>query len=245
MERSSPRYHDDFVLRDDSFRHDPLTLTAMLTKVQPPPATSDAPPSSTASPPEPTDPELDALRHRDPNAIERWVYGNRHIVRGFLRKMVKDDELADELLQETFFQAMRSVDAFRGDAKVSTWLCSIARNLAFRHFRKQDRYTTVAADTLEWMEQSEATGSYAVDRNPRHNTERTEHKELLHAALQELPDSYREIIRLRDLEEKSTEEVAKALDLTRVNVRVRLHRARQRLASLLRPKLAGSFARAA
>jgi len=217
----------------------------MLTNVQSSPSPSDGSTSAADSPPEPTDADLDALRRRDPEAITRWVYGNRHIVRGFLRKMVNDDELAGELLQETFYQAMRSVDRFRGDAKVSTWLCSIARNLALRHFRQQDRYTTVTADTLEWMEQRETVDSSARGRNPRYNAERTERSEMLHAALQELPDSYREVIRLRDLEEQSTEEVAEALDLTRVNVRVRLHRARQRLESLLRPKLAESFARAA
>ena len=218
----------------------------MLTKVKTPPAAPNSTPfSEENAPDEPTDADLDALRRRNPDAIERWIYGNRSIVRGFLRKMVKDDDLADELLQETFFQAMRSVDTFRGDAKVSTWLCSIARNVAFRHFRQQDRYTTVTADTLEWMEQNETTSSSALDRNPRHDTERTERKEMLHAALRKLPDAYREIIHLRDLEEKSTEEVANELDLTRVNVRVRLHRARKRLASLLRPKLRSLVARAA
>lgn len=215
----------------------------MLTTVQT--ASSQSNGSSPPSPPEPNSDQLDALRHGDPDAITRWVYGNRHIVRGFLRKMVKDDELADELLQETFYQALRSVDRFRGDAKVSTWLCSIARNLAFRHFNQQDRYTTVTADTLEWMEQNRGKSSSALSRNPRYYAERTDRTEIVHAALEELPDSYQEIIRLRDLEEQSTEEVAETLGLTRVNVRVRLHRARQRLESLLRPKLSGMSAQAA
>jgi RNA polymerase sigma-70 factor (ECF subfamily) len=216
----------------------------MRTTAQTPPAASDQL-NSTESPPEPTGSQLDALRRRDPDAITRWVYGNRHIVRGFLRKMVNDDHLAEELLQETFYQALRSVDRFRGDAKISTWLCSIARHLAFRHFNQQDRYTTVTSDTLEWMEQNGTTTSSARGRNPRYNAERSERTEMVHTAMQELPDSYREIIRLRDLEEQSTEEVAETLGLTRVNVRVRLHRARQRLESLLRPKLSESFARAA
>jgi RNA polymerase sigma-70 factor, ECF subfamily len=217
----------------------------MLEKVQTPPTASTSRADDEDTPPEPTEAQLEALRRRDPDAIERWVYGNRGIVRGMLLKMVKDANLADELLQETFYQAMRSVANFRGDAKVSTWLCSIARNLAFRHFRKQERYTTVASDTLEWMGHEEMPDGGPFDGNPRHNAERTERTELVHAALQELPPSYRQVIRLRDLMEKSTEEVANELDLTRVNVRVRLHRARQKLEGLLRPKLAGTLARAA
>jgi RNA polymerase sigma-70 factor (ECF subfamily) len=210
----------------------------MLQKVSPsPPASSRASSSAGAdSPPEPTAAELDALRDRDPDAIERWVYGNRRIVYRLLLKMVKDADVAEELLQETFYQALRSIDRFRGDSKVSTWLCSIARNLAFRYFRDQDRYTTAESDTLEWMNHNDESASSLTDGDPRDHTERTERKELVHAALAELPDSYREIIRMRDLEEKSTKEVAEALDLTRVNVRVRLHRARQKLEDLLRPQ---------
>ena len=226
----------------------------MLKKVQsptsseatfPPSRTSSSyPPSphslSSSSPPaEQTDADLDALRDREPAAIERWVYGNRQIVYRMLLKMVKDVDIAEELLQETFYQAIRSIGKFRGDSKVSTWLCGIARNLAFRHFREQGRYTTVETDTLEWMNYSALPSepSSQFDSYPCRHAERSERKEMVHAAMQELPDSYREIIRLRDLEEKSTKEVANELDLTRVNVRVRLHRAHQRLESLLRPRL--------
>ena len=226
------------------------TSTDATTSGRSAPTASDRPsePASDrrASPPEPTAADLEALRRRDPAAIKRWVYGNRHIVRGFLRTMVADDERAGELLQETFFQALRSIDRFRGDAKVSTWLCSIARNLAFRHFNQQDRYTTVPAETLEWMEHRRAPArSAAPGADPRRQTERAERKALVHAALQELPASYREVIQRRDLDEESTAEVAEALGLTRVNVRVRLHRARQRLEALLRPRLGARFAQAA
>jgi RNA polymerase sigma-70 factor (ECF subfamily) len=86
------------------------------------------------------------------------------------------------------------------------------------------------------MNHNDESASPLTDGDPRDHTERAERKELVHAALAELPDSYREIIRMRDLEERSTKEVAEALDLTRVNVRVRLHRARQKLEDLLRPQ---------
>jgi RNA polymerase sigma-70 factor (ECF subfamily) len=225
----------------------------MLQKVSSSPSSSSRafPSDGADSPPEPTGAELSVLRNREPDAIERWVYGNRRIVYRLLLKMVKDTDVAEELLQETFYQALRSINRFRGDSKVSTWLCSIARNLAFRYFRDQDRYTTAESHTLEWMNHHDDSASSLADGEPRHHTERTERKELVHAALAELPDSYREVIRMRDLEEKSTEEVAEALDLTRVNVRVRLHRARQKLEDLLRPQFeddlrrTGRLARAA
>lgn len=183
--------------------------------------------------------DLEALKNREPDAVERWIYGHRDLIFHFLLKRVKDKETARELLQETFFQALRSVPSFRGDSKVSTWLCSIARNLAYKHFRDQDRYTTAESETLEYINHAgdEGASHSTFSGNPRSHTERTERKQMLHTAMDELPDSYRQIIRLRDLEERSTKEVANDLDLTRVNVRVRLHRARKRLKSLLNTQL--------
>lgn len=200
--------------------------------------------TSASTPPtdRPTEEELRALRAQDPEAIERWVYGSRDIVYPMLLKMVKDPDVAQELLQETFYQALVSIKRFRGDAKVSTWMCSIARNLTFRHFRTQDRYTTAESNTLEWMSRDRRPTDSASDfeAHPRHHTERRERKAMVHRALAQLSESYREVIRMRDLEEKSTQEVADALDLSRVNVRVRLHRARRRLESILRAHLRGA-----
>jgi RNA polymerase sigma-70 factor (ECF subfamily) len=192
--------------------------------------------------------ELQALRDREPDAVERWIYGHRDLIFHFLLKRVKDEDTAQELLQETFFQALRSIPSFRGDSKVSTWLCSIARNLAYKHFRDQDRYTTAESETLEYINhvgEEQSTTHSSFDGNPRSHTERSQRKQMIHAAMDELPDSYRQIIRLRDLEEQSTEEVADELDLTRVNVRVRLHRARKRLKSLLDPQLTADYRLAA
>lgn len=182
--------------------------------------------------------ELEALKDREPRAVERWIYGHRDLIFHFLLKQVKNEDTARELLQETFYQALRSVPSFRGDSKVSTWLCSIARNLAYKHFREQDRYTTAESETLEYINHAGDDGAShsTFTGTPRSHTERTERKQMLYAAMNDLPDSYRQIIRLRDLEERSTKEVANELDLTRVNVRVRLHRARKRLKSLLAPQ---------
>jgi len=211
----------------------------MLRKVESSrPAASSSAESSPAESSRPTEDQLAALRSRDTNAIKRWVYGSRDIVYRMLLKMVRDADVAEELMQETMYQTLISIENFRGDAKVSTWMYGIARNLAYRHFRSQDRYTNVSSDTLEWIDHDEmaSDSASAFDANPRHHAERRERKSMVHYGLSQLPDSYREVIRLRDLEQKSTEEVADELDLTRVNVRVRLHRARQRLASILRPQ---------
>ncbi len=194
----------------------------------------------TDNPTEHLSPEaLQALQNRDPAAIERWIISQRSLLYGFLLKMVGDEEETRDLLQETFYQALRSLPKFRGASKVSTWLCSIAKNVARTHFRTKGRHKTLESKALERLDHAgESATSYTLTRNPHASTRRSEHKDLIHSALGELSTSYRQIIRLRDLQERSTREVAERLDLTKVNVRVRLHRARKQLKKLLTPRLA-------
>jgi len=180
--------------------------------------------------------ELQALRDRDPRAVRRHVYSNRDFIRSVLQRYTESDEIARDLVQETFFQALRSLPNFRGESKLSTWLYSIARNVALARYRKDKRHSFVEQETLTRMAEFEngspASGTPA-SWNPVTETVQGEERALLHDALDDLSENYREIIKLRDLNELSTKEVAERLGLTRVNVRVRLHRARKKLKNVI------------
>ncbi len=182
--------------------------------------------------------ELEALRNRDPAAIRRHIYGSRAFIKNVLRRFTNTEEAADDLLQETFFQALRSLPDFRGESKLSTWLYSIAKNVALARYRKEKRRSPLEEETLTRVAAQEGTSGASPNGppptwNPVEETTRSEEKTLLHEALETLSENYREVIELRDLEELSTEETADRLDLTRVNVRVRLHRARKKLKTVL------------
>ena len=183
--------------------------------------------------------ELEALQNRDPDAVERHIYEQRQLITAVLMRYTKDPQTAQDLLQETLYQAIRSLPSYRGDSKVSTWLYSIARNVALQRLRKTDRYSHHDGEQLGRMAaRATPTGTPADTPDPSSpdsDTVRSEEDHLLHEALDELPESYRQIIALRDLNELSTREVAETLGITRVNVRVRLHRARKRLRDKLEP----------
>ena len=183
-----------------------------------------------------TDDELEALRNRDPDAVRRWIHGNRDYIHSVLQRYSSSSERARDLVQETFFQALRSLPNFRGDSKITTWLHSIAKNVALSQHREDQRHSYLEEDTLEHV-QANTTPEKSMGSNPLKETEEAQKYALLHDAMEELSESYRRIIRLRDLEERSTKEVAEELGLTRVNVRVRLHRAR----AALRDALESSF----
>ena len=177
--------------------------------------------------------DLQALRNRDPDAVQRWIYGHRNYIEGVLRRYSRDADVARDLVQEAFFQALRSLPNFRGDSKLTTWLHSIAKNVALARYRKDQRHSCLQEETLEHVHATSEGRRPPAYRGPAHEAERGQEHRLLYDAMEELSASYREVIRLRDLEEYSTKEVAEELGLTRVNVRVRLHRARAALREVL------------
>ena len=156
--------------------------------------------------------------------------------------MIRDVDEIKNLTQETFLQAIQNIESFRGDAKISTWLCSIAINLARAHLRKSKRYDVLEEADIESLLPTfgilgQGQQVYA-DWDPERYTERSERIDMVHAALEKLPENYRAVVVLRDLEELNTEEVAEVLKISEGAVRVRLHRARQALRVLLDKKLA-------
>jgi len=213
----------------------------------PPPASSARPSTPTSAPGEsspdgPTgrlpEDELEALRSRDPEAVRRHIYGNRDFLRSVLRRFTETEETARDLLQETFFQALRSLPDFRGESKLSTWLYSVAKNVALARYRKDKRRSPLEEETLTRVAAHQESAPVrptgeSPSWNPAEETTRNEEAALVRAALDELSENYRTVIELRDLQELSTEETAERLGLTRVNVRVRLHRARKKLEEVL------------
>lgn len=153
-----------------------------------------------------------------------------------IMRIVQDEDEAQSVLQETFLQAYKRLNTFRGEAKVSTWLYAIGLNLARAALRKLKRINPVESDVIERLQPAFSKGMHVqqFDRwNPQKLAERAERKELVHKAIAELPEDYKNVIMLRDIEELSTTEVAEALEISEGAVRVRLHRARNALRTLL------------
>lgn len=171
------------------------------------------------------DPTIEALKAGNEHAFRCLFEEERERLRRFVAKLVEDADEAENIVQETFAEAYRQIEDFRGESAVSTWLFSIAKHLAYGHLRTSDRHNYLEHDTIEFLQVDQD----GPTRGTREDVERSERKRIVHDALQELPDHYRRVVQLRDLEEKSTAETAEQLDLTEVNVRVRLHRARKAL----------------
>jgi RNA polymerase sigma-70 factor (ECF subfamily) len=156
-----------------------------------------------------------------------------------LFSIVKNETEAEDGAQETVISAYRHLASFRGDAKFGTWLTTIAINQGRKRLRKMKGAAEDSID--EQMEGQE--GEYAPApltdwrEIPLEALERKELREALRVAVADLPDIYRQVFTLRDLEEMNVEETAQALGITANVVKVRLHRARMMLQKRLVPFL--------
>lgn len=183
-----------------------------------------------------------ALRAGEAAAFETVVrrYGPRLLATG--RRILRDDALAEDCLQETFLKAFDNIGGFEGRSALGTWLHSILVNQALMKLRKIKRERHEQIDDLMPQFDSnacriEAPWSYLA--TPAELLEQDQTRALVQSKIDQLPESYRIVLQLRDIEEFDTETVASMLDITPGAAKVRLHRARAALKVLLEPLLRG------
>jgi RNA polymerase sigma-70 factor, ECF subfamily len=145
---------------------------------------------------------------------------------------------AEDVAQEAFLKAFRNLASFRGDSKFSTWLISITLNEARSQIRRKNAVPMVSLD-----EDPDEPGSISPTllrdwkEIPSEALERKEVRLMLQEAVAALPQNYREVFLLRDVEELSTSEAANVLKISVASLKVRLHRARIMLQKDLAPRL--------
>ena len=185
---------------------------------------------------------LTRLRAGDPAAFEEVVRTESGKLLAVTRRILASEEDARDAVQDAFLFAFRSLDRFEGQAKLSTWLHRIAVNAALMRLRTRRRKREESLEPLlpTFRDDGHHAERFAAWDDPAVTIEREENKALVRRLIDELPDAYRTVLLLRDIEGLDTEETAKALETTANAVKVRLHRARQ----ALRTRLAPHFTRA-
>ena len=151
---------------------------------------------------------------------------------------MKNEADAEDVAQEAIVRAFRKLSSFRAESKFSTWLISITINEARTRLRRQ---ALVRMESLDQLLDEDTGLSPALLRDwreiPSEAIERDEVRKLIQQAVDQLPDIYREVFLLRDVEELSINEAAEALSISIPSVKVRLHRARLMLQKQLAPQL--------
>lgn len=188
--------------------------------------------------PKPAPLDVEALLQGDRQAFEQLVRQESPRLFRVIVRIVRDEDEARSVMQETFLQAYQRLDSFRRESKLTTWLYAIGINLARASLRKTRRVETLEEADIERLQPVFSKGMYAQKPdawNPQKLTERAERRQLIHDAISRLPPDYRLVVVLRDIEQLSTTEAARVLKISEGALRVRLHRARQALRALLAP----------
>ena len=170
----------------------------------------------------------------DEDAFEQLVTMHADRVYGALRRFGLDPGEAEDVAQDVFLRAWRSIDRFEGRAQISTWLYRIAFNEAQRRLAR-NASATLGADPAG--EDRLRTIHGPASERPEARLEDRELTAMLEQVLRELPGEWRAAVVLRDLEGLSTAEAARILGVREAAFKSRLHRGRMQLRVLLEPYL--------
>jgi RNA polymerase sigma-70 factor (ECF subfamily) len=177
-----------------------------------------------------------ALRAGDEQVYEQLVRSLGGRMLAVARKFLPNEEDARDAVQDAFLSAFKSIDQFHGDARLSTWLHRIVINAALAKLRSRRNRPEPSIDDLlpkflgdghqaepavEWRDSSDVL------------LQREETRGLVREAIDQLPETYRTVLLLRDIEGLETQETAQLLGVTTGVVKTRLHRARQAVKKLL------------
>jgi RNA polymerase sigma-70 factor (ECF subfamily) len=171
--------------------------------------------------------------------MEFWdIYDQYYVkVRRFILTLVKDEWVADDLIQETFLKIQNNLKNLKDPSKLSSWIFRIAYNLCQDHFRQLKRSRKEERIDQDGMEDfKEALIQKGLDIQKE--LEQRQMGECVQDQINLLPESLRTVLLLFDIMEFSHQEIADILGLTVKNVKVRLHRARKKLKPILEEKCA-------
>lgn len=194
-------------------------------------------------PDEPQGPDpLALLKSGQPEATERFVREHAGWMLAVARRILKDNNLAEDAVQGAFANIFKALDGFDGRSAVKTWMHAIVVNQALMLLRRQKRLKEDLVDDLQPV--FDRNGCRVEDlwttlETPETLMQQSQLRERVKQEIEALPDAYRVVLLLRDVEELSTAETAAALDMSEAAVKVRLHRARAALKKRLEPMMRG------
>jgi RNA polymerase sigma-70 factor, ECF subfamily len=175
-------------------------------------------------------------------AFEQLVSRYQNKIMAYVARMLNDHEEAEDVTQEVFIKAYRSLDSFRGASSFSTWLYRIATNLCIDRVRKRKRSPQQAYSLDEPFDKDEDSGGRDVPNitnEPSLGVEREELRQQVRLTVAQMPEKLRSVLVMCDIQGMAYEQIAQVLDCPVGTVKSRLFHARADLARRLRPYMHG------
>lgn len=166
----------------------------------------------------------------------KWIDKYADYLYNYTISRVNNSDLAKDLVQDTFFAGLKSAKNFQGKATERTWLVSILKRKIIDHYRKINSKKGQAEVRMNFYADGDNEGSWLEERVPQSwdnasekNIENEELKHQLEACIDNLPEKYAMVFRMKTVQEFETEEICKELEITSSNLWVIIHRARTQL----------------
>ena len=172
------------------------------------------------------------LRRRDPEVLDALIEQYQHRLLRYLAHMTGNMATAEDLFQETWIRVLEKGHQYDGKSKFSTWLMTIAHNVAIDHLRKR---TNASLDEMRDPEDGAPFEPPAKGLSPFEQVAVSEDRERIQVALEQVPAIFREVLVLRFQEQMKLEEIAKLVGIPLATVKTRLYRG----VLALRPALGG------
>ncbi|MHC5082495.1 MAG: RNA polymerase sigma factor [Planctomycetota bacterium] len=177
-------------------------------------------------------------QHGNSEAMSCLVVKYQDRVYNAILKICKNRDDAAELTQDTFVKVLESITSFRGQSSFYTWLFRVAVNMTLNHCRRKFKLSPVSLDaTNEGLEKDrERLGAMLADKDQNDPAKIAQQKELVQVVtdmIEQLPEDYRVILVLRDIEQMTYAQIAEVLELEAGTVKSRLSRSRAALRELL------------
>ncbi|HEY7371437.1 MAG TPA: RNA polymerase sigma factor [Polyangia bacterium] len=172
-------------------------------------------------------------RARDAAAFELLMRRHNQRIYRVVRSVLRDSAEIEDVIQQAYVQAFLHLDQFGGDARWSTWVCRIAINEALARLRQRGRFVSIEALSEDAM----ADVSKGTTTDPERATAGREFGHLVEQAIDHLPDIYRSVLIMREVEGMSTSEAAAVLDVEPEVIKTRLHRARAALRAAIEDRV--------
>lgn len=183
---------------------------------------------------------ISGLLAEERESIELLIRLHQPWMLALARRILNDEHLAEDCVQESLITTMREIGSLQEQATFKAWLRRITVNNCLMKLRQLKRRNESSIDDLmPAIDRNECRiePAWSVIETPESLLQQQENAAQVHKIIHQLPDDYRIVLLLRDIEELSTKEVASLLECNEGTVKVRLHRARSALKKLLEPMM--------
>lgn len=174
-----------------------------------------------------------------------WVDSHGDYLYNYAWSRLRSREVAEDLVQDTFVSALKSLESFRGESTVRTWLLSILKRKVLDYYRKKSTQNekSVSDFNSPFEENGSAKGSWILERAPKdwkleqhHPLREEEFQKMIDWCLSQLPEKWKSVFVLKVIEEVESSEICKELGCTSSNLWVILHRARLQMRECVEKK---------